>query len=325
MAPSSSLTRRAVIDVGTNSVKLLVADVGPEDARPVLELGEQTRLGQGFYPSHQLRPEAMARTAEMIADFVARARREGASEVRAFATSAARDAVNAGELVKAVRTQAGLELAIIGGDTEAEWAFRGATSNPALADAPLLLIDVGGGSSEFILGCGQQRHFSRSFPLGTVRTLETLPHSDPPTATERDACRGHVGGILREQVLPTLTDPLRRERNTNPAAGLRLVGTGGTVGILALMELGLDTFDRDRMEAARLNRDAVTRRVEMLWSLPLAQRRQVRGLPPARADVMLAGAVIIEQTLIVLEFEALQVSTRGLRFEALRALWPAEG
>jgi len=322
MAQHSTVVRRAVIDVGTNSVKLLVADVGTDQVKPVLELGEQTRLGRGFYPTHQLQPDAIARTAAMIAGFVTRAHSEGAAELRAFATSAARDAVNADELIHAVRQAAGLDLTVIRGEAEAEWAFRGATSNPALADVPLLLVDVGGGSTEFILGCAHHRHFSRSFPMGTVRTLESLPHSDPPTTAEREECRRHIGGILRGEVLPALEDALRRERDANPDAGLRLVGTGGTVSILTTMELGLDTFDREQIEAARLAYGKVVQRVETLWRLPLAQRRTLPGLPPARADVMLAGAVILEQVMKVLAFEELLVSTRGLRFEALRALWP---
>ncbi len=313
--------RRAVIDVGTNSVKLLVADVSREPIHPVLEIGEQTRLGQGFYQTHQLQPEAIARTAATVVEFARRAREAGADEVRVFATSAARDACNAAELVEAIHAGTGLDLAIIAGDTEAEWAFRGATAQPALTGAALLLLDVGGGSSEFVLGCGQHRHFSRSFPLGTVRTLEALPHSDPPTRTELEHCRTQTGTFLRSQVEPGLADALHRERVLAGGNPLWLVATGGTAGILAAMELRLTHYDRERIEGLRLAYGVVQSWVARLWSLPLAQRRELPGLPPARADVMLAGGVIFEQVMQVFDFAEMRVSTRGLRFAALTELW----
>src|SRR5262245_30002819 len=168
--------RRAVIDIGTNSVKLLVADVAGPQVEPVHESAEQTRLGRGFYETHILQPAALAATAQAVAVFAKQAADIGAQSVRVFATSAARDAKNPGELLRAVEAACGLRVEIISGEQEAEWAFRGVTSDPALARQPLLLLDVGGGSTEFILGQGEHKHFRQSFPLGAVRLMETLPH-----------------------------------------------------------------------------------------------------------------------------------------------------
>lgn len=167
--------RRAVIDVGTNSVKLLVADVAGQQLQPIREQSKQTRLGRGFYETHRLRPEAIAATASAAAGFAATAQSCGAVSIRVIATSAAREAVNAAELTAAIEQAAGLKVEVISGDQEADWGFQGVTTDPQLAQAPLLLLDVGGGSTQFTLGQGQHISFRHSFPLGTVRLMETLP------------------------------------------------------------------------------------------------------------------------------------------------------
>ena len=144
--------RRAVIDIGTNSVKLLVAEVAGATVTPLLEQSEQTRLGRGFYETHRLQPEAIRQTAQAVAEFAGRAGKFSPVSTRVIATSAARDALNAAELIAAIKASAGLPVEIISGEQEADWAFLGVTSDPALAGQPLLILDVGGGSTEFILG-----------------------------------------------------------------------------------------------------------------------------------------------------------------------------
>jgi len=176
--------RRAVIDIGTNSVKLLIADVVGDDVRPLFEDSRQTRLGKGFYESSRLQPDAVKQTAEAVAEFGKEAKAHEAKSIRVIATSAARDAKNPGDLIAAVEKASGLKIEIISGEQEADWAFQGVTSDPQLAKRHLLLLDVGGGSTEFILGQGEHKHFRQSFPLGTVRLFEQFPVSDPPTAAE---------------------------------------------------------------------------------------------------------------------------------------------
>lgn len=310
-----SPVRRAVIDVGTNSVKLLVADVDGQVVRPVLEDSKQTRLGSGFYETHRLQAEPMAKTARAVAKFASRARAEGAEPIRIIATSAARDAVNAAELVAAIESASDLKVEIISGDQEAEWAFQGVTTDPALTREPLLILDVGGGSSEFILGQGRHKHFQESFPLGTVRLMEKIPHSDPPRLDELRACREWVSGFLLQQVEPRLKPAIEREGGNG--AAVQLVGTGGTTSILARMEAGLENYDRERIEATQLGIDRIRWHVERLWQLPLAERQQIAGLPPKRADVVLTGVVIFEAVMLQFGFQTLRVSTRGLRFAAV--------
>ena len=196
--------RRAVIDVGTNSIKLLVADVTGHDVQPVHEESRQTRLGRDFYETHRLQPDAMARTAEAVAEFAKTARENKAASIRVIATSAVRDAVNPGYLTLAIERASGLKMEIISGEREAELAFQGVTTDPGLAKMPVLLLDVGGGSTQFILGRGEHKHFARSFPLGTVRLTEKFPHSDPPTHSEFDVCRDWIKNFLKSEVRPQL-------------------------------------------------------------------------------------------------------------------------
>jgi len=308
--------RRAVIDVGTNSIKLLVADVAGRDVRPVHEESRQTRLGQGFYETRQLQMEPIAYSANAVAHFARMARKHGARFIRVIATSAARDAVNPEDLISAIEAAAKLKVEIISGGQEAEWAFQGVTTDPELAPAPLLLLDVGGGSTEFILGRGEHKHFAHSFTLGTVRLLEKFPQSDPPTRAEFTACRDWIKKFLHDEVRPGLEPALRRESGSKPGA-IQLVGTGGTTSILARMEAKLDRYDRERMEATRLSLEQMKAHRKRLWSLPLAEREEITGLPRSRADVILPGVVIYEVVMEEFGFKLLRVSTRGLRFAAV--------
>jgi exopolyphosphatase/guanosine-5'-triphosphate,3'-diphosphate pyrophosphatase len=311
--------RRAVIDVGTNSIKLLVADVCGSDVRPIVEQSKQTRLGEGFYDTHRLRTEPIAYSANAVADFAKIARAHAAESVRVIATSAARDAVNADELVSAIEAASRLKVEIISGDQEAEWAFQGVTTDPRLANEPLLLLDVGGGSTEFIVGQDSHKQFAHSFPLGTVRLMEKIPHSDPPRPDELAACTDWIRNFLRREVRPRLEPALRPgNESPNPARARQLVGTGGTASILARLELQLDQFDRDRIDAARLSLNGVTGHVQQLWSMPLERRAKIPGLPPKRADVILTGTVIYQAVMTEFGFSELRVSTRGLRFAAVR-------
>jgi len=304
--------RRAVIDVGTNSIKLLVADVRDRDVSPVHEESRQTRLGKGFYETNHLQPEAIARTAEAVWEFAEIARERNASSIRVIATSAARDAVNPTDLTSSIERASGLKTEIISGAREADWAFQGVTTDAELATQPLLLLDVGGGSTEFILGHGTKKSFAHSFPLGTVRLMEKFPHSDPPTRSEFTHCRDWLKNFLHHEVRPQLEPALKNE-----SGEIRLVGTGGTTSILARVEQKLDRFDREKIERAVLSFDQIVAHRKFLWRLPLTERKEIPGLPKLRADVILTGVLIYEAVMEEFNFKELRVSTRGLRFAAV--------
>ena len=304
---------RAVIDVGTNSVKLLVAKVEGETVIPLFEQSEQTRLGKGFYETHRLQPEAIRRTAEAIAEFSALAATYGASGIRVFATSAARDALNKEELLAAINEASGLSVEIISGEQEAEWVFRGVATHPAFQGRPLLVVDVGGGSTEFVLGSGTQKSFAQSFPLGTVRILEQIQPADPPSRGDFEHCRAWVSNFIQTRILPGIGPELRKLGQ----GGARLVGTGGTTTIMARIQGQMADFDRDRIDATILTRDQVLAQLHRLWELPLGERQKIVGLPAKRADVILTGAAIFAGIMEEFGFETMQVSARGLRFAAM--------
>jgi exopolyphosphatase/guanosine-5'-triphosphate,3'-diphosphate pyrophosphatase len=304
--------RRAVIDVGTNSVKLLVADVSGREVQPVWEESKQTRLGRGFYETHRLQAEAIEATGKAVAQFSETARKYEATSVRVIATSAARDAVNSEELSSAIEKASRLKMEIISGEQEAEWVFQGVTTDSSLAHEPLLLLDVGGGSSEFIVGQETQKYFSRSFPLGTVRLLEMNPPGDPPKKEELMSCRVWIRDFLQKEVKPVL-----KLNEFNEGKPIRLVGTGGTTSILGRMEAKLENYDRAKIEATHLSLERMRWHVEHLWSLPLEERKHIVGLPPNRADVILMGVTIYESIMEKFGFSELRISTRGLRFAAV--------
>jgi exopolyphosphatase/guanosine-5'-triphosphate,3'-diphosphate pyrophosphatase len=312
-ADEASTKRRAVIDIGTNSVKLLVADVRGTQVNPVHEESRQTRLGKNFYKARRLQPEAVAATAEAVWEFAGTARERNAGNIRVIATSAARDSVNKGDLISTIEKASGLKVEIISGEQEAAWAFQGVTANSDLAQMPLLLLDVGGGSTEFILGCKGEKHFAESLSIGTVRLIEQFPQSDPPTRAEFEKSRNWIKNFLQTEVRPKL-EPLLRSQKYH---GVQLAGTGGTVSILARVEKKLDRFDRDKIEQTVLSLDRIVAHRKNLWRLPLAERKEIPGLPKLRADVILTGTLIYEIVMEEFGFTQLRISTRGLRFAAV--------
>jgi exopolyphosphatase / guanosine-5'-triphosphate,3'-diphosphate pyrophosphatase len=303
---------RGVIDVGSNSVKLLLADVEGAIVRPLHEGSHQTRLGQGFYETHVLQAGAIDLTAKAVADFVAQAQAWNPAILKIVATSAARDAINKEQLLSAIKSAAGISVTIISGEQEADWAYKGVTSDPQLSGGTLLVMDVGGGSTELILGTNGKRTFAESFSIGSVRLLERLTLSDPPSMDEFDRCKREVRSVLENQVIPRL------DRHLRAASGpVQFVGTGGTSTILARVKLKLRSFSRELIEGTFLSREQLQTEMMRLWSMPLMPRKQIIGLPPNRADVILPGVVIFDQVMEVFELSTLRVSTRGLRFAAL--------
>jgi exopolyphosphatase/guanosine-5'-triphosphate,3'-diphosphate pyrophosphatase len=302
-----------VIDVGTNSVKLLVADIVGRTAKPVLKLSRQTRLGQGAFRTKRLQPKAMARTAAAVAELAGQAADLSPTCIRVLATSATREATNGSELVQAIHRAARLNVNIISGDQEAELVFRGVTSDRAFASWPLLIVDVGGGSTEWIVGEGGFRYFAESTLVGTARLLEIHPPGDPPTPADLARARQGVGDILHRSVRPKLQPVLssfcQRE--------VRLVGVGGALRSLA--RLCASPVSPDCRQPLRLGLEQVREKVSWLWRLHSQERRQLAGLSPEKADVILAGALIYEAIMVEFGFSEVFVSQRGLRDGALLA------
>jgi exopolyphosphatase/guanosine-5'-triphosphate,3'-diphosphate pyrophosphatase len=181
-------------------------------------------------------------------------------------------------------------------------------------------MDVGGGSSELILGTQGRRVFGESIPIGSVRLLEQIGLSDPPTAIEKNRAGQEARKVI-EGLQPHIEPALRalqfNHSTIQPFNQLQLVGTGGTSTILARIKLKMRSFSRELIEGTTLSRDELISESTRLWGMPLDQRKQVIGLPPNRADVILTGTIIFQQVMEVFDLDTLRVSTRGLRFAAL--------
>jgi len=309
----SSPTIRAVVDIGTNSVKLLVAETSEDGVTPLHEDSEQTRLGRGLYESGLLAPEALSDTAKVLEDFAADAKRRGASSIRVVATSAARDAKNGDELAAIVKQATRAELEIISGDQEAEWVYRGVSSQAGVSTGPLLVSDVGGGSTELILGNAGVCQFARSFKLGTVRQLEQTQLSYTPGDLELSRSLETIGAFLKQNVVSPIANALAALDHPIES----IIGVGGTTTFLARIQLATEAFDRDQIEATQFTRNELQSLTERMWNMSLEERRNLPGLPSNRADVILFGAAIYLSLMTELGLNQLAVSTRGVRFGAL--------
>jgi len=270
----------------------------------VIEQAEITRLGRGVDASRTLAPQAIEETLAAVERFVATARAQGAQGVVISATSAARDASNGPAFLAQARERVGLPLEILTGDEEARLSFASAFADFGGA-GPLAMVDIGGGSTEVVLGDAHgDLSFRRSFDVGAVRLTERHLHDDPPSSSELGAVRAGIRKALKE--LPSAPP------------GAALVGIAGTVTTLYAVHAGLATWDPEKVHGAMLSRAEVEATVTRLAALPVARRRTVPGRQPKRADVIVAGGLILEGVLKTLGLDRLRVSDRGLRWGLLQ-------
>ena len=298
------VSRFAAIDVGTNSVLLLVAERQP-DGRfiAVEERSDITRLGQGVDQSKRLAPDALEATLKAVERYAHEARELGAKGIVVSATSAARDATNGHEFIEGARTRAGVEVEIISGAEEARLSFASAFSDFG-GQHPLVVLDIGGGSTEFIYGSpGGEITFRHSFDVGSVRLTERHVKTDPPSPQELDA----IDAMLKDTFasLP------------KPPAGFRMVGVAGTVTTLAAVARRVAPYDPALIHGSSLTFDEVNAAVTRLASLPTHLRKTVPGLQPKRADVIVAGGLVFRAAMRAVNVAEVTVSDRGLRWGLL--------
>jgi exopolyphosphatase/guanosine-5'-triphosphate,3'-diphosphate pyrophosphatase len=303
--------RIGVVDVGTNSTRLLIADVGTDGE--VTELDRRsvvTRLGEGVDATGRLADAAMGRVHDVLGSYRERLDELRAQRAVAVLTSAVRDAANGPAFQDEVRERHGLDAAVLGGDEEARLTFLGATSERDPDDpATTAVIDIGGGSTEFITGRGRTATFHVSTQVGVVRQTERHLDSDPPARDELDA--------MAREVRATILDGLPDEVRTGVDRAIAVAGTGTH---LAAIDLELETYDSGRVEGHVLTAARVKELLERLAALPLAERREVRGLHPDRAPTIVAGAVVLREAMAALGLEAVEVSEHDLlRGAALNA------
>jgi exopolyphosphatase/guanosine-5'-triphosphate,3'-diphosphate pyrophosphatase len=297
--------RVAAIDLGTNTTRLLVADVGDGFVDEVVRRTAITRLGEGVDERRRLLPLPIARVRNVLSDYKREAERLGAERALLVATSAVRDAENGEAFLGEIEWSYGFSTRLLSGDEEAELTLHGIASGRPVDDATLVL-DIGGGSTELVLARRRT-----SLDVGAVRLTERYLRSDPPTATELTACADHVRSLLP------------------PLDVRRAVGVAGTVTTLAALDLGLDSYDRERVDGHRLSRDGARKQLARLASLPLADRKGVPSHEPERAPVIVGGAVILAMVLAQYDLDEIEASERdileGAALEAARLPPPVEG
>ena len=286
---------RAAIDCGTNSTRLLVVD----EAGATLErLMRITRLGQGVDATGRLAAEAVERTVAVLRQYREVLDRHGVERIRVAATSAARDAANRDEFFDAAEAVIGVRPELLGGDEEARLSFLGATAELDPADGPFLVVDIGGGSTEFAVGMpGAPPEGVVSVDIGCVRITEKFLHTDPPAPEELTnaltVVRDYLDDIVRD--VPAAAD------------AACLVGLAGTVTSVATVELGID-YERDRIHHFRLSREAVEDVFRTLATETRAQRVHNPGLERERADVIVGGVVVLAAIMRYFGFAACVVS-----------------
>jgi exopolyphosphatase/guanosine-5'-triphosphate,3'-diphosphate pyrophosphatase len=279
----------AVVDIGTNSTRLLVADVGGGAVTELARESAVTRLGDGVDASGRLGDDAQARVFAVLERYAAAIAAHGCAASAAVMTSAVRDAANGAAFAAAVQERSGLAGRILSGDEEAAYTYAGATAaRPDPGD--LVVIDIGGGSTELVT-----RGFHASTQLGVVRHSERYLHSDPPTPAEIETLAAAVDAELPAHV------------HADAA-----IAVAGTPTSCAAIDLALDPYDRERVEGHVLSRATLAAQLERLAALPLAQRREVTGLHPDRAPTIVAGVVILIRVLDAFGLDAVEVSERDI-------------
>jgi exopolyphosphatase/guanosine-5'-triphosphate,3'-diphosphate pyrophosphatase len=302
--------RVASVDLGTNSTRLLVADVEGERLDEVVRRLTITRLGEGVDERRRLLSRPIARVRNCLAEYRQELEKAGATRTLAIATSAVRDAENGEAFLGEIEWSYGFTTRLLDGAEEAAMMYEGVTAGrPAVEDT--LIVDIGGGSTELVLGSDGRLTASTSLDVGCVRVTERFLASDPPTRPELAAAAAHVRSLL----------PAYEARNG--------IGVAGTVTTLATLDLGLAEYDPQQTHGHRIPRTSVERELERLAAMPLAERLHVPGIEPGRAPVIVAGLVVLREVMQAYDLDEIEVSERdilhGAAYAAAELPEPEEG
>jgi exopolyphosphatase / guanosine-5'-triphosphate,3'-diphosphate pyrophosphatase len=305
------MTNVAVVDIGSNSVRLLIAE--KTDDGQITELDRQanvTRLGQGVDTSNQLADDAIERTYKVLADYAARIDEHDCDERVAVLTSAVRDSDNGQEFAQTIEQRYGLTPHVLKGEEEARLTYLGATSERDPADTtPTLVLDIGGGSTELIIGAGPEVSFRVSTQAGVVRQTERHLPDDPPTRQQMDALSSDVRQILADNVPEELRTAVKRG-----------IAVAGTATSLAAIAQHLEPYDPDKVHGYELSTDECDRILGELSAMDLEHRREVPGLHPDRAPTIIAGVLIFREVVRLFGLTEIEVSEHDILRGAALAL-----
>jgi exopolyphosphatase/guanosine-5'-triphosphate,3'-diphosphate pyrophosphatase len=318
------MSRQAVIDVGTNSVKFHVGELEADGAwTAVADRADVSRLGEGIQETGAIAPAAMERTAQAIAGMTAEAARLGVEGVTAVGTMGLRTATNSQAFLDLVKERCGVAIEVITSGEECRLAYLAARSALGLADGALVVFDTGGGSSQFTFGHGTRVDRQFSVNVGAVRYTERFHLDQAVTLDVLEQARQAIAwDLLALDDSVAFADAANRavdimalhlsmpDRVAPPEA---LVGMGGAVTNITAVMLGLSEYDPDKVQGSVIDRAEIVRQIELYRTLPAEARRQIAGLQPKRAEVILAGALIVATIMEKLAKSSLSVSDRGLR------------
>jgi exopolyphosphatase / guanosine-5'-triphosphate,3'-diphosphate pyrophosphatase len=309
--------RLAAIDLGTNTTRMLVADVVDGAVREVARRLEITRLGEGVDQRRRLLPLPIARVRNCLTQFRKELEALGAERALAVGTSAIRDAENGEAFLGEVEWSYGFTTRLLSGDEEATLTFQGVTAGRELPPGSLVL-DVGGGSTELLVAGSDGLALRLSLDLGSVRLTERFLDADPPAGAQLEEAAESVRALLAERISSQLRSAVQQA-----------IGVAGTVTTLAALDLGLVEYDPERVHGHEISAAAVEEQLKRLASLPLAKRRLVAGLEPERAPVIVGGVVIVHELLRFFELAAIEASEHdllhGVALEAAKLPDPVEG
>jgi len=294
----------AVIDVGTNSVKFHIGERREDGSwATIVDRAEVTRLGEGIAETGDIAPAAIARTVEAIADMACEAKRHHASALVAVGTMGLRSAQNSDDFIACARERCGVIIEVIPGEEEGRLAYLAVKAGLGLAEGRLVVFDTGGGSTQFTFGRGSEVDEQFSLNIGAVRLTTEFGLGGPISREQLDEALAAIAGEFG-----------RLDGVPSPDA---LVGMGGAITNMTAVMLGLAPYDPDVVQGAVLSRAAVDRQIELYRAHDVEARRQIVGLQPKRADVILAGACVVRTVMDKLGRDALSVSDRGLRHGVL--------
>jgi exopolyphosphatase/guanosine-5'-triphosphate,3'-diphosphate pyrophosphatase len=295
--------RVAAIDCGTNSIRLLVADVVDGRVSDVVRRMEVVRLGQGVDRTGRFAADALARTFCALDDYAEVIAQTGAAGVRMVATSATRDAANRDEFVAGVRDRIGVAPDVVSGEEEAALSFAGATGDLAGTDlpAPYLVCDIGGGSTEFVLGDAAGVRASVSVDVGCVRMTERHLHDDPPAQAQVQAATADIDAAIG-----------RADAGVGFGAARTLIGLAGSVTTVVALALGLDGYDPERIHHARVSAEQVHEVAQRLLGMSHAARAALPVMHPGRVDVIGAGALVLDRVLARAGLDAVVASEHDI-------------
>lgn len=277
------MVKRAIIDIGTNSVRMLLAELEKDSEKKVNILDKQvlsTRLGEGVDSNRYLSARAIERTIDAVKTLVKTAYANQVDSIFCFATSAVRDAKNREHFIELVNRCCGIDVQVLSGTEEAKAAFTGALVDIPYKHGKVMLVDIGGGSTELVLGKGDCIDYSVSMDVGAVRLTEMFPLAYPVNYDKWNAMAAFVRSLLKQQ--------WRGECLSFP-----MVGVGGTITSLAAMDQGLEVYDRNRIQGYHLDKNAIEKLLSKILSCSIEERKKLAGLPPSRADIIPAGICIL--------------------------------